>query len=259
MSDLAVIAEPNALDQYADPATTVVLACERAKEWLAVAAREHDIEDIVTLKAQAEAIRVYTTTKQLGRDAELAATEIIRRAERGIGLAIRRGQDEGTIARRQDVGPMPPYVRADGTPVAGSDRGCPVTDVKKTSPSMYLSGGKTTAETYAMTDDVTDEDFEQAIEEAKAESNLSRANVVRKVKGAPAPKPTDRHEIHHRARHINPVRIIEETVAALEGIASGLALIEDYSSLDAEKRLEWLEALRQPLAAINRFKKELSR
>ncbi len=35
---------------------------------------------------------------------------------------------------------------------------------------------------YALTDDVTDEEFDTAIEEAKGEGNLSRANVVRKVK-----------------------------------------------------------------------------
>ena len=35
-----------------------------------------------------------------------------------------------------------------------------------------------------MTDGVTAEQFEKAIKSAKAEKNLSRANVVRKVKGA---------------------------------------------------------------------------
>src|SRR5262249_47258596 len=54
---------------------------------------------------------------------------------------------------------------------------------------------------YAMTDGVSDTDFEDAIGEAKAEGNLSRANVVRKVRRrrgeppAPAgqgPDPADR-------------------------------------------------------------------
>lgn len=34
---------------------------------------------------------------------------------------------------------------------------------------------------YAVTDNVTDEQFDEAIEEAKAEENLRRANVIRKV------------------------------------------------------------------------------
>ena len=38
---------------------------------------------------------MYTAQKQLGKDAQLAAAEIVRRAERGIGVAIRRGQQNG--------------------------------------------------------------------------------------------------------------------------------------------------------------------
>lgn len=36
---------------------------------------------------------------------------------------------------------------------------------------------------YAMSDGVTDDEFEEALDQAKAEGNLSRANVVRRVKG----------------------------------------------------------------------------
>jgi hypothetical protein len=289
VTDLAVIAQPNALDEYADPAVTVVLACERAKEWLAMAGREHDIEDIVNVKAQAEAIRVYTTTKQLGRDAELAATEIIRRAERCIGLAIRKGQEEGTINRpglRKDLQAslynksLPsPHEFATSTELSGNDAGI-----------------------YHMTDGVTDEQFEQALAEAKVEQNLSRANVVRKAKGEPS-SPTESRAARvdriralaadgwhsrqiskevglaaetvkriavangielpgdvalGRTRRIRPEEVVERVIVSLEAAADSLAVIGDIRSLDAEKRLEWLEALRQPLAAINRFKKELS-
>lgn len=40
--------------------------------------------------------------------------------------------------------------------------------------------------TYAMTDGVTDEEFNSVVESAKHEGNLSRANVVRKVRGLSA-------------------------------------------------------------------------
>jgi hypothetical protein len=67
--------------------------------------------------------------------------------------------------------------------------------------------------------------------------------------------PADR--VVGKTRVLDPVRVIDETIGALEGIAMGLALIEDVSSLDMEKRLQWLDAIREPLAAINRFQKEL--
>ena len=206
---------------------------------------EHgDIEQIVELKSQAEAIRVYTTTKQLGRDAELAAAEIVRRAERGIGVCIRRGQQAGEITAAPTLA---------GARTANNSASARPTDFASTTELNGNGSG-----IYAMTDGVTDEQFEEAVEEAKAEGNLSRANVVRKAKAKPTPPPA-RHEIHRKAPHLKAERIIEQTIAQLEGIAMGLALIEDVSSLDAEKRLEWLHALSQPLAAINRFKKELAR
>ena len=82
------------MERSADPAGFVVQACERAKAWLEEALEHGEIEQIAEIKSQAEAVRVYTAQKQLGKDAQLAAAEIVRRAERGIGLAIRRGQQQ---------------------------------------------------------------------------------------------------------------------------------------------------------------------
>ena len=90
--------------------------------------------------------------KQLGKDAELSAAEIVRRAERCIGLAIRGGQEEGTIGRRKDNR----YTLRNGH-----------TGVVKTSPTEYASGDELNGNgrqpgLYSMADDVTDEQFEEA-------------------------------------------------------------------------------------------------
>ena len=82
---LALAADPDVIERSADPAEFVVQACQRAKAWLREALEHGEIEQIAEIKSQAEAIRVYTTQKQLGTDAQLAAAEIVRRAERGIG------------------------------------------------------------------------------------------------------------------------------------------------------------------------------
>jgi len=141
----------------------IIEICERGKEWLLLALAGDDIEQIAEVKSQAEALRVYAIQKQFGKDAELSAQELVRRAERGIGVAIRRGQEAGTIRRPSQA------------------TGGRVLD-EKPAPSDFFSGGGETSDTYAVTDDVTAEQFDEAIEEAKAEENLSRANVVRKVK-----------------------------------------------------------------------------
>lgn len=167
------------VEAAADPAQYVVLACERAKAWLADALEHGGIEEIVELKSQAEAIRVYSQQKQLGKDAELSAAEIVRRAERGIGLAIRKGQQAGEIASREDS-------RRNGKPVEVHGE-----NFEKRSPREFFTGGKDMHETYALTDGVTDTQFEEAIAGGRAEGNLSRANVVRKVKANQEPRQAD--------------------------------------------------------------------
>lgn len=61
------------------------------------------------------------------------------------------------------------------------------------------------------------------------------------------------------SRRLNPEAVIENTIEALDGLTLALTYIEaDIPALDATKRLQWLERLREPLAAINRLKKGLS-
>jgi hypothetical protein len=169
--ELALAAGPGVIERSADPAGFVVAACERAKAWLEEALEHGGIEQVAEIKSQAEAVRVYTAQRQLGKDAQLAAAEIVRRAERGMGLAIRRGQQNGQIRRRGD--------RVGGN---GDDNTIFPT---KTGPADYASAGELRgngAGIYHLTDGVCEGDFEEALAAAKAEGDLSRANVVRKIR-----------------------------------------------------------------------------
>jgi hypothetical protein len=290
MTDLAVIAQPGALDQYADAGEFVVLSCERAKEWLTKCIEHGEIEQIVELKSQAEAIRVYTTTKQLGRDAELAAAEIVRRAERGIGLAVRMGQANGSIrppsksvgnsTSRRDVDVPSPQEATGGMPLAS------------------LSA------VYDLTDGISDEEFDEVIAEAKADGNLSRANVNRTVtrkkaqEESKAERPViakqmaaeghttaqiaeylgmsrdgakrflDRHLIVVPAdavvgprRKLDSNRIVNGTVEQVIGIDQMLDTI-DYSALDRTQLDYWVSSLSDAIRSLttlrNNLKKELT-
>ena len=174
-AELALTVDPDVIERSADPAGFVVQACQRAKAWLREALEHGEIEQIAEIRSQAEAIRVYTAQKRLGTDAQLAAAEIVRRAERGIGVAIRRGQQNGEIAKRGDRG---------GRGVAGVYGGNPGARRGEHlgSSGSYFRHDDERADSYAMTDGVSDTDFEDAIGEAKTEGNLSRANVVRKIR-----------------------------------------------------------------------------
>jgi hypothetical protein len=160
-ADLVPVVDATDIERAADPAEFVVQTLERAKSWLATALDHGDIDRIVELKATGEAIRVYVMSKQLGKDAELSAAEIVRRAERGIGLAVRRGQDAGVIRRKARHG---------------------VHDMNSMSPLDVLGVGQQITDTYALADDITAEMFEAALSDARTDRNMSRANLVRRVR-----------------------------------------------------------------------------
>lgn len=173
------------LERAADPGEFVVQCVESGKAWLTHALEQGDLEGLANLKGWAETLRVATVQKQVGKDAELVATELVRRAERAIGLGIRQGQEEGTIrVKGASGGPRRSYERKGQRVHVDQTQ-----DVGKISPTEYLpardiyGNGVGHPGIYDLTDDVSDETFEEALVEAKAEKNLSRANVVRKVQG----------------------------------------------------------------------------
>lgn len=290
---LALPDDAAVLDAAADPGAFVVAALDRAKAWLATASST-DLPDVVENKRRAEAIRCYVAQKELGKDAELAATEIVRRAERRIGQLIREGQEAGAIRSRATSARKQP-----------GDSG--LISPTEIVPEHELGGNG--GGIYAMTDGVSDEEFEDAIDEAKAEKNLSRANVVRKIKN-PSPDPsTDdvmdrlgRTNVAHRTEQIreraargmtarqiagdigitettvrdyarragvdladsvvgktrrhDSTRIVAETVSTLDGAAMGVGLV-DFDDLDAEQIDGWVSSLNASMASLAKFHKQL--
>ena len=104
-------------------------------------------------------------------------------------------------------------------------------------------------------DDVTDENFEAAIEEAKAEGNLSRANVKRKVKGEPLPQ-GKRPEHLRKMRHHDSNRIVEQTVIGLEGYVLAVDLL-DLEQIDRSQVAGWSRSLSASLQSLNRLSRQL--
>lgn len=295
-TDLA-LPDPESLEQYADPGEFVVAACERGKAWLAEALEHGDLDALANAKGYAETLRVATVQKQLGKDAELSAQELVRRAERCIGLGIRKGQEAGRVVKAGDIG--------------GGGRGGQKAAESRTSSYQHLDRPTDFATShelwangtgiYALTDDVSDDDFEQAVEEAKAERNLSRANVVRKARGEPSQSSTgervararqmasegytsrqigqvigvknmgpfcDRHgievpadEVVGKQRAIDPARIVAgvaESLSAEVDSIDSLGLGDPRDfNLDPAEVEGWVTSLSSSLQFLNRFHKRL--
>jgi len=97
---LALAADPSVTGRSADPGEFVIQACQRARAWLREALEHGDIGQIAELRSRAEAVRVYSAQKQLGKDAQLAAAEIVRRAEQGLAGAVARDREPGSSSPR---------------------------------------------------------------------------------------------------------------------------------------------------------------
>lgn len=155
----------------------VTIYLEAARDRLTQALAASGPEAVASIKAEVATAAEATRQLGLSREIQTDAQEMVRRAEFTLGRAIRQGQTEGTVNRNGiHQGP-----------------GDAFTSRKSMSPSTLMPGGTTTVETYAMAD-AGPEVFEAALAEAKTEGNVSRANVVRKIRQrtscGPTPAPT---------------------------------------------------------------------
>lgn len=189
LAPLPVVADD--VERATDPAAYVVQACERAKAWLADAVEHGAIERIVEFRSQAEAVRIYTMATPFDRDVRLAAAEMVRRAERGIGVAIRKGQEKGTIATRNELRAYAARIR--------NPRPDGILPHRKPAPTDYVPSDDLTGNgtgIYHLTDGYSDEQFEWAIAAGRAAGSLARAGVIRRLRqqasGGPAPEFGDR-------------------------------------------------------------------
>jgi hypothetical protein len=152
---------------------------EQARDWLATAVEKTGPEQVAAAKA--EIATAAEATKQLGlsKEIQLDAQEMVRRAEYALGKAIRKGQEGGTVRTKgqydrgksstEEVLPVSPYDFASNTELSGN-------------PTKGIAGIYDLAE-------ATADEFDAALAEAKDEGNVSRTNVVRKIKGQGCDRP----------------------------------------------------------------------
>lgn len=139
----------------------------KARDWLATAVENTGPEQIAAAKA--EIATAAEATKQLGLSREIQedAEEMVRRAEYALRKALNNAQADGFVSSRADGAAV-----RDGTFPPGEE---------KVSPKSFFNSSNEYEGASAM-GALTREEFDEVIEEAKAEGNLSRANVARKAR-----------------------------------------------------------------------------
>lgn len=165
MTAVAVTPQPLGEVSPAQREAAVTAYLESARDRLSLALDASGPEAVAALKAEIATAAEATRQLGLSREIQTDAQEMVRRAEFSLGRAIRAGQAEGTIAKTGD--------NQHGREVEGLAH-------RKSLTSEFLPGGPATVQTYAMAD-AGEQAFEAALTEARAEGNVSRANVVRKL------------------------------------------------------------------------------
>jgi hypothetical protein len=249
-TDLVLAGTPDEMGEL-EPlamAEMVTHALIESKSWLAVATRNTDPTPIAEFKAWAACVAEMTKQKGLASEIQADAVEMLRRAERGIGVAIRNGQAAGEIRSA-----------ADTHRVGVNNRDRDVSDTSVPSPSAFAPRhelANTHGGIYDMTDGVTDTDFDEALAGARAEGNLSRANVVRKLKDEPTKSNSQRHELLRGTHRPNSRRIVEATVQAVALPSSTLELV-DFAALPREDLPTWISSLSESISTLSALRKRL--
>ena len=299
-AELALVANPD--DIAALPAEQrgqmITRALVESKSWLAVATKGTDPTPVAEFKAWAATVAEMTRQKGLSEEIQLDAQEMVRRAERGIGLVVKQGQEAGVVRKAGER----------DAPTAnqhGSNLG-PVNNVDRSSPGDFFANKREAVDSRDMTAGVSEEDFEEAIEEAREERNLTRRNVARKTRARSgrAAEPRDtrpdklarldpveqvrllaarelssrqiaeklgveaayvrklakQEQIDIRA-DVNPERVVQGVVNGLQGTDYVLKLLTDadYDAFAPSQVKAWLGALNEPARSIRILLKELNR
>jgi len=216
-----------------------------AHQGLRLACQANDKMELVRLKGVGHALQEIAKQLGLAEELRLDATEFIRRTERALGVAIREGQARGEVQMRGDNR---------FTAILGH-----VDDVtyKKVSPTDFvkqveLSGAGQSKGIYAMTDGVTDADFENILTEARDEGNLSRANVARRALMISNPKPPPAVDPMTVRKTAIARRTIESAALTINSLMLAIAEL-DPGEVDRDAQGIALDLLTHDIGQIREF------
>lgn len=256
------------LDSPEMQARAITVMLNHARTGLLAAIAAHDLPLIAEWKQKAAAIQEIAKQVRLGKDMQLDAAEFVRRAERGLGVAIRDGQAKGhVLSKGQTQRRRNQHCDADQV----HDLNC------KPRPSDFakedeLHNSKGTG-IYDLTDGVSEQAFEEAIAEARAEGSLTRANVARKAKAradvasardlgdprhdknvVPEPPPQTKKRL---TKH-DSTEMLANINGMLNGIVESIPFINpaevDFSDKDNRRVIE---NIRESMSRIRKLLKEI--
>lgn len=181
-TDMALASDVAALDrlepQNREVAVTAIL--QQSHDWLARAQEATDpARQVSEFKAFIATVAETSKQLKLSQSIQHDSEIMVRRAERALGQAIRAGQERGEINTHGKGGGW--NARKSSSVEHTKEVAASPYDYA-THAELYGDGSVGGTGAYAMAEP-DDETFEQALEDAKSEGNVSRRNVLRKARG----------------------------------------------------------------------------
>lgn len=216
-------------------------------------------------KAAAEMAAQYAKRLDVSKDMVLDAQVQQRRWEKALWDAVEEGQRRGDIATRSSAARESALEREalkrGEQGVADSNSLPRISDFMTTSErtSHHATGRYGIAE---MSTGVSDADFMEALSDARDEGNVSRANVVRKIKEAkgtaPAAEPTRKGDPKRAKKQIDTLRRLVNSLEGTQIILDDFARAGLDPAITDEEANEIIAGLDTFVRAIGRVKKSLN-
>jgi hypothetical protein len=196
----------------ADQEKAVAERINQARIWIAGAGQVTELLAALQFNSSVRAVECTATQLCLSMMLRRDAQEMVRRSERCVSVAIRKAQNEGIRTGRINSTTLRTEVNDSGRQSTTKTIG------------DLIPGGRTLSEIHAITDGVSDEQFEQVLAEAREKGGLTRLNIARKMKvgGYPATDATPKRSPQRRTPKTDYLVILHRATASLQGITAAL-------------------------------------
>jgi hypothetical protein len=177
--------------------------------------------------------------------------ECLRWAERVVGVLVRRGQ-EGPDAWIASRGSNLVYRNETGQVIR-------TTSGKVNSLEFFRNHNERT-EVFKMVDGISDQQFADALERAKAEGSMARQVVIYHLTDIPPDrKGADRPEHLRKTRRVDVKRVIDESISTLHGVFMGLDVLEKehWDSLSWEDSHHYYNEVDQLVGNLRKFRERV--
>jgi len=196
----------------ADQEKAVAERITQARTWIAGAGQVTEL--LAALQFNSLVRTNEFTAKQLGVSMVLRrdAQEMVRRSERRLSVAIRNAQTGGIRTGRINSETL-------RTEVSDNGRQSTIMTV-----GDLIPGGRTLSEIHAITDGVSDEQFENVLAEARKRGGLTRLNIARKMKveGYSGTDAAPKRSPARRTPKTDYLTVLHRATASLQGITAAL-------------------------------------